>query len=139
MFCDRDEREILKYILQTLRQATDAGGLGAHGLSASIGPDPLFSQGAIKASAAGNIVATVNPGSNTLSVFKINPDSPSEIQMIGEPVSSEGEFPMSLAINANGTQVCALNGGNINGVRWEYSSSSLLVQFLSYPSIAATQ
>lgn len=46
---------------QNLREAVDTGGLGSHGISASItDPDPFFSQGAVKASAAGNIVAAVN-------------------------------------------------------------------------------
>ncbi|KAF8182609.1 hypothetical protein BJ912DRAFT_977802 [Pholiota molesta] len=36
--------------------------------------------------------------------------------MIGKPVGSGGEFPMSLTINKAGDTVCALNGGAINGV-----------------------
>lgn len=36
--------------------------------------------------------------------------------MIGKPISSGGEFPVSLAVNKAGTQVCALNGGAVNGV-----------------------
>ena len=112
------------------------GGRGQHGNST--GPDALFSQGAIKASATGKILAAVNvswrswrsfqgqadetrpppqPGSNTLSVFKINPTNPSQITQIGTPVSSEGEFPVSLAINKDGNQVCALNGGTVNTVK----------------------
>ncbi|KAG5645931.1 hypothetical protein DXG03_004720 [Asterophora parasitica] len=100
----------------TLRRAISTGGLGAHGITSPNGPDGLFSQGAIKASAAGNIVATVNPGSNTLSVFKINPNDPSNVRQIGEPIGSGGEFPVSLAINNKGNIVCALNGGEVNGV-----------------------
>ncbi|KAF8197454.1 hypothetical protein BJ912DRAFT_1020787 [Pholiota molesta] len=100
----------------TLRRAFDVGGLGAHGLSASVGPDPLFAQGSVKASSAGNIVATVNPGSNTLAVFSINPNDATSLQMIGKPVGSGGEFPMSLTINKAGNTVCALNGGAVNGV-----------------------
>ncbi|KAF5313274.1 hypothetical protein D9619_003030 [Psilocybe cf. subviscida] len=100
----------------TLRRAIDAGGIGAHGITDPNGPDPLFSQGAIKASAAGNIVAAVNSGSNTLSVFNINPTDATNLQMIGQPVGSNGQFPMSLAINKAGNMVCALNGGEINGV-----------------------
>ncbi|KAF5313069.1 hypothetical protein D9619_003029 [Psilocybe cf. subviscida] len=100
----------------TLRRAIDAGGIGAHGIPDANGPDPLFSQGAIKASAAGNIVAAVNSGSNTLSVFGINPTDATNLQMIGQPVGSNGQFPMSLAINKAGNMVCALNGGEINGV-----------------------
>ncbi|KAF8071935.1 hypothetical protein FPV67DRAFT_1667385 [Lyophyllum atratum] len=100
----------------TLRRAIDAGGLGAHGITDPNGPDPLFSQGAIKASSTGNIVATVNAGSNTLSIFKINPNDPTAISMIGKPVGSGGEFPVSLAINKAGNAVCSLNGGAVNGV-----------------------
>jgi len=101
-----------------LRQALSTGGLGAHGNdgSAAGGPDPLFTQGAVKASSAANIVATVNAGSNTLSLFKINPDAPANLQMIGKPVGSGGEFPVSLAINKVGDMVCAVNGGAVNGV-----------------------
>ncbi|GLB40423.1 hypothetical protein LshimejAT787_0802940 [Lyophyllum shimeji] len=100
----------------TLRRAVDAGGLGAHGNTDPNGPDPLFSQGAIKASSSGNIVATVNAGSNTLAVFKVNPNDPTAITMIGKPVGSGGEFPVSLAINKAGDTVCSLNGGAVNGV-----------------------
>ncbi|KDR69366.1 hypothetical protein GALMADRAFT_77472, partial [Galerina marginata CBS 339.88] len=55
-------------------------------------------------------------GSNTVSMFSINPANPSKLTMVGSPVSSEGEFPMSVAINAKATMVCVLNGGTVNGV-----------------------
>jgi len=99
----------------TLRQATSSDGIGSHGQPGT-GPDPLFTQGAVKASAAGNIVATVNAGSNTISVFNIDPTNPTNLEMIGDPIGSGGEFPVSLAINKAGNMVCALNGGAINGV-----------------------
>jgi hypothetical protein len=99
----------------TLRQATSSDGLGSHGAPGT-GPDGTFSQGAVKASAAGNIVATVNPGSNTISVFNIDPTNPTNLQMIGKPVGSGGEFPVSLAINKAGNALCAVNGGAVNGV-----------------------
>ncbi|KAJ7601769.1 hypothetical protein DFH06DRAFT_388514 [Mycena polygramma] len=99
----------------TLQQATSSEGMGSHGAPGT-GPDPLFSQGAVKASAAGNIVATVNSGSNTLSVFNIDPTNPTNLQMIGKPIGSGGEFPVSLAINKAGNMVCTVNGGAVNGV-----------------------
>ncbi|KAF7312261.1 hypothetical protein MIND_00239100 [Mycena indigotica] len=101
----------------TLRQATSSDGAGSHGLGGD-GPDPLFAQGAVKASAAGEIVAArkVNAGSNTISVFAIDPKNPTNLQMIGQPIGSGGEFPMSVAINKAGNNVCALNSGSINGV-----------------------
>ncbi|OCH94362.1 hypothetical protein OBBRIDRAFT_789268 [Obba rivulosa] len=100
----------------TLSRAVATNGLGSHGVSVPIGPDPLFAQGAVKASVAGGVLAVVNPGSNTISAFSINPNDPSALTMIGEPVSSEGEFPMSLAFNDAGNMLCALNGGAVNGV-----------------------
>jgi hypothetical protein len=47
--------------IQMLRQAVNTGGNGAHGLTDPAGgPDPLFSQGAVKVSAAAKMIATVN-------------------------------------------------------------------------------
>jgi 6-phosphogluconolactonase (cycloisomerase 2 family) len=99
-----------------LRQAIMTGGKGSHGVEAANGPDALFSQGSVKTSQATNLLATVNAGSNTLSLFSINPNDPAELSPIATPVPSGGEFPMSLAFNSDGTQVCALNGGQVNGV-----------------------
>jgi len=101
----------------TLRQAVSTGGLGGHGNDGGAnGPDPLFTQGAVKASAAGQVLAAVNPGSNTISLFSIDPANPTNLKMIGKPVGSGGEFPVSLAINKAGDSVCALNGGEVNSV-----------------------
>lgn len=36
--------------------------------------------------------------------------------MIGTPISSEGEFPNSVAFSPNGQNVCVLNSGAVNGV-----------------------
>lgn len=51
----------------TLRQAVSTGGLGLHGNEGGVdGPDGLFTQGAIKTSAASNMLATVNVGINSM-------------------------------------------------------------------------
>jgi len=100
----------------TLRQASFSGGNGAHGVTSPVGPDPLFSQGAIKTSKAANVLATVNAGSNTISMFAIDPANPAAITRVGDAVDSGGQFPVSVAFNAAGTQLCALNGGAVNGV-----------------------
>ncbi|KAJ8489507.1 hypothetical protein ONZ45_g13562 [Pleurotus djamor] len=100
----------------TLRRAISTDGLGAHGLADLNAPDPLFSQGAVKVSSAANLLAAVNPGSNTISLFSINPNDPTDLRMIGKPTSSGGEFPVSLAFSPDGKRVCALNGGALNGV-----------------------
>ncbi|KAF5391550.1 hypothetical protein D9757_002341 [Collybiopsis confluens] len=100
-----------------LRQAVATGGLGLHGNDGGVnGPDGLFTQGAVKASAAANMLATVNPGSDSLSIFSINPSDPTDIEQIGDPIGSGGEFPVSLAFNKAGDTLCALNGGQVNGV-----------------------
>lgn len=56
-------------------------------------------------------------GSNTVSLFSINPEDPTRLTLLGRPVPSGGEFPQSVAINSAGTDVCVLNGGKINGVK----------------------
>lgn len=47
---------------QTFDRAVATRGLGSHGVTDPNGPDGTFSQGAIKASAAGKVLATVNVG-----------------------------------------------------------------------------
>ncbi|KAI0630852.1 hypothetical protein C8Q77DRAFT_230667 [Trametes polyzona] len=100
----------------SLDRAVATRGTGSHGITDPNGPDALFSQGAIKASAKGQVLATVNPGSNTVSLFFINPNQPTQIDRLGEPVSTGGEFPMSLAFSSDGSRLCVLNGGAVNGV-----------------------
>ncbi|KAI0081947.1 hypothetical protein K474DRAFT_1586866 [Panus rudis PR-1116 ss-1] len=100
----------------TFSNAVPTQGKGSHGVVDPNGPDGLFSQGAVKASAANNMLATVNAGSNTVSLFSIDPQNPSNLKQVGQPVCSGGEFPVSVAFNKNGTQLCALNSGASNGV-----------------------
>ncbi|KAI0358021.1 hypothetical protein OH77DRAFT_1421289 [Trametes cingulata] len=100
----------------TLEKAIAAGGRGLHGIASPPGADGLFSQGGIQASTKGQVLATVNAGSNTISLFSINPRSPTDITPLGDPVSSEGEFPMSLTFNSAGTRLCVLNGGAVSSV-----------------------
>lgn len=69
--------------------------------------------------------------SNTLSVFSINPNDPTNVQMIGKPVGSGGEFPLSVAINNAGNTVCALNGGAVNGVGYFMSPTILHSDYAS--------
>ncbi|KAL0955026.1 hypothetical protein HGRIS_003945 [Hohenbuehelia grisea] len=98
-----------------VRRAVHAGGLGLHA-NPDGGPDPLVSQSSIKAFASTNMLATVNAGSNTIALFSINPSDPTNLHMIGKPVGSGGEFPVSVAFNKDGSRVCSLNGGAVNGV-----------------------
>ncbi|EKM78972.1 hypothetical protein AGABI1DRAFT_85824 [Agaricus bisporus var. burnettii JB137-S8] len=100
----------------TLRRAYDAGGIGVHGIQNPPVADSLFSQGSTKTSAVGDMVALVNAGSNTIALFKINPDDPTDLRMIGEPVCSGGEFPVSLVFNKAGDMLCVANGGAVDGI-----------------------
>ncbi|KAJ7240007.1 hypothetical protein C8J57DRAFT_1371961 [Mycena rebaudengoi] len=99
-----------------LYEAIYAGGVGASGVMANPGIDPLFSQGSVKVSESRGFVAAVNAGSNSVAVFRIDHANPGRLSMIGSPVSSGGDFPQSLAINKEGSRVCVVNGGKTNGV-----------------------
>ncbi|KAJ7773865.1 hypothetical protein B0H16DRAFT_113823 [Mycena metata] len=101
-----------------LYEAVYTEGTGGHGVRPdAIGPlDALFSQGSIGVSAAQRFVANVNAGSNTVTVFAVNTTNPAQLNVIGKPISSGGEFPTSLAINKAGNRLCVVNGGRVSGV-----------------------
>ncbi|KAG5638837.1 hypothetical protein H0H81_009608 [Sphagnurus paluster] len=99
-----------------IKRAIDAGGVGAHGINPPTGPDALFSAVPIKASSKRDFVVAVNAGSNTISLFKINPANPTNLEMVGKPVASGGEFPISVTINNSADRACTLNGGAVGGV-----------------------
>jgi 6-phosphogluconolactonase (cycloisomerase 2 family) len=90
---------------------------GATNGSTTPGPDSLYSQGAIAVSNTANLLAAVNSGSNTVSLFSIDPMTPSTLTALGAPMSSGGEFPISVAFNADGSMLCALNAGQMDGVQ----------------------
>jgi hypothetical protein len=58
------------------------------------GPDSLFSANSVVVS--GNFLFVVNAGSNTLSVFTIDPKNPQHLVLIGKPASTLGDFPISV-------------------------------------------
>jgi len=95
-----------------------AGGVGRHGIGEPVptptGTDQLFSQGSVAIS--GDYLFAVNPGSNTLSMFSINPDSPTDLTPIGKPISSQGDQPQSIGASPTTSNVCVLNSGQNNGV-----------------------
>ncbi|MCJ1284367.1 hypothetical protein MMC26_003698 [Xylographa opegraphella] len=95
---------------------TPTGGLGLLGTTATgpAGPDGLFGQNAVLVSE--DYLFTVNPGSNTVSMFSINVDNPTNLTMVGQPASTLGEFPMSVAYSPTLKMVCTINGGAMNGV-----------------------
>ncbi|PPQ69337.1 hypothetical protein CVT26_002569 [Gymnopilus dilepis] len=93
-------------------------GRGMHGTTTPPpqAADAIFSQGSIAINSEARLLAAVNPGSNSVSLFSINPEDPTELTLIGRPAPSSGEFPVSVAINSKGTSACVLNGGKVNGV-----------------------
>ncbi|KAI0322606.1 hypothetical protein OF83DRAFT_1080178 [Amylostereum chailletii] len=100
-----------------ISRAVATNGRGSHGLSETDGPDAVYSQGVIRASVAAGLVATVNPGSNSVSLFKVDPTTPSLLTEFGMPISSGGEFPVSVAFNDAGDMLCVLNAGAMDGVQ----------------------
>ncbi|GAM83058.1 hypothetical protein ANO11243_010440 [Dothideomycetidae sp. 11243] len=96
---------------------TSTGGMGAigvNGTGAPNGADPLFSQGAVQV--YGNMIFTVNAGSNTVSMFNINENDPQHPVLVGSPAATGGDFPMSLDYSPRLNKACVLSGGVKAGV-----------------------
>jgi hypothetical protein len=55
-------------------------------------------------------------------MFNIDMTNPDILTMVGAPIGSEGEFPVSLAVSEVTNNVCVLNGGANNGVAYVSSS-----------------
>ncbi|KAL8942672.1 MAG: hypothetical protein Q9216_001526 [Gyalolechia sp. 2 TL-2023] len=94
---------------------------GGNGLSSidgatnqSAGPDALLSQSALKVE--GRTMVAVNPGSNTLTMLTISPTDPTKLTMIGHPVSTMGEFPVTAAISPKNHMACVGNTGARAGI-----------------------
>ncbi|KUJ20110.1 uncharacterized protein LY89DRAFT_682894 [Mollisia scopiformis] len=101
---------------------TSTGGKGLQALTASAtagvapapgGGDPLFVQDAVVVS--GDYLFTVNAGSNTVSMFTIDPTNPWQPKLLST-ASSQGEFPVSITYSAALKTACVVNGGAIAGV-----------------------
>ncbi|VDB96709.1 unnamed protein product [Peniophora sp. CBMAI 1063] len=88
---------------------TYAQGNGSQGLP--IQAIALFSQGPVAVNQETGRLAAVNAGTNTVQLFDIDPLQPTSLTAIGDPVSSGGDFPVSVAIDNAGQRLCVLNGG----------------------------
>lgn len=96
---------------------TCTGGAGMTGVDAQgvpAIPDALFSQGAVKV--LGNSLVAVNAGSNTVSMFNIDLADPTKLTMVGTPVDTLGEFPVSVALSATLNMACVANSGAKAGI-----------------------
>ncbi|KAJ7097198.1 hypothetical protein B0H15DRAFT_902565 [Mycena belliarum] len=94
--------------------AVYAGGNGAHMGPDKSKPNGLASQGSLKVIRDKAVV--VNAGSDTAAVFQIDFQNPAFVRMIGTPISTMGNFPVSATISNTNGNVCVLNAGKNNGV-----------------------
>ncbi|KAF2164955.1 hypothetical protein M409DRAFT_56306 [Zasmidium cellare ATCC 36951] len=65
---------------------------------------------------SGDYVFAVNAGDDTLSVFKIDPNQPTNLQLLGKPASTKGHTPVSVTYSEALNIACALNAGDEPGV-----------------------
>lgn len=96
---------------------TPTGGVGSLMVNATgfqNTADTLGSQGSVVVS--GNYLFTINAGSNTLSMFEIDEWDPCHPRLIGSPVDTLGQFPISVDYSPKLRQACVLNGGAVAGV-----------------------
>ncbi|PMD50006.1 uncharacterized protein K444DRAFT_505672, partial [Hyaloscypha bicolor E] len=65
---------------------------------------------------SGNYLFNINAGSNTVSLFGINPSNPLHPYLIGEPAPSLGHIPVSVTYSQELNMACVVNGGDVAGV-----------------------
>ncbi|PHH76333.1 hypothetical protein CDD80_1602 [Ophiocordyceps camponoti-rufipedis] len=96
---------------------TKTGGIGqiAKDKNGTVTVDPLFSQDSVIIK--NNLLFTVNAGSNSVSHFYISETDPLHPMPLGEPVSSGGDFPNSVAYSDKHKIVCVTNTGAKSGVQ----------------------
>ncbi|KAJ6260814.1 hypothetical protein Dda_5045 [Drechslerella dactyloides] len=90
------------------------GSAGMEAMNATAGPDALFSQDSIIVQ--DNMLFTVNAGSNTVTMFNIDPQNPTCLTMVGEPACTMGDFPVAIAYSKKLKMACVLNSGASDGV-----------------------
>ncbi|KAI7338453.1 hypothetical protein KC315_g1751 [Hortaea werneckii] len=96
---------------------TSTGGYGAISVNPDGSPRPvdtLSSQGSV--TVKGNMLFTINAGSNTVVMFHIDPEDPTNLKMVGSPADTMGEVPVSVDYSDELHTACVLNGGSKPGV-----------------------
>ncbi|KAK6515422.1 hypothetical protein TWF506_007757 [Arthrobotrys conoides] len=76
--------------------------------------DALFSQHSVIIN--GNYLFTVNAGSNTITMFHVDPKDPLKLTKVGKSVTSHGDLPVSLAYSPKLNTLCVANSGKRDGV-----------------------
>lgn len=88
--------------------AVYAGGNGAHMGPDTSKPNGLQSQGSIKV--INDKLVACNAGSDTAAIFQIDFENPAFIRMIGQPISTQGNFPVSATIESVSSKLCFISG-----------------------------
>ncbi|KAI9813369.1 MAG: hypothetical protein M1832_006327 [Thelocarpon impressellum] len=95
-----------------------AGGDGATGIDIMTGlpadTDVLFNQSPV--AVINDTVLVVNAGSNTVAMFRIDPQDATRVTMVGQPVDTLGDTPNSIAASAALQMACVANSGARSGV-----------------------
>ncbi|KAI1878693.1 hypothetical protein JX265_002870 [Neoarthrinium moseri] len=97
-----------------VRTSTGGTGLVGTGNQGPVQVDSLFSQDAVHV--AGEHLFTVNAGSSSIAYFHIPPNDPTHPVLVGEPASTRGDVPNSVAYSPKHKLVCATNTGPRAGV-----------------------
>ena len=77
-------------------------------------PDALSSQDSVKV--VSNLLFVVNAGSNSLTMFTIDPQHPTTLKMIGQPGATGGDFPTSVAASSILNTACVAHTGAKSGI-----------------------
>ncbi|KAK4032135.1 hypothetical protein C8A01DRAFT_41419 [Parachaetomium inaequale] len=104
----------------TLTDGTGAVALNGNNQPAT--PDALVSQSALTIS--GDAIFAVNAGSNTLSMLAISPSDPTQLTLVGKPVSIPGEFPNTVGASSKHNLVCVGTTGARAGIACSSFSAS---------------
>ncbi|KAI9703654.1 MAG: hypothetical protein M1836_007424 [Candelina mexicana] len=64
----------------------------------------------------GSFLVAVNTGSNSFSVFSIDENDATKLTQVGQTISSQGEYPVSVAISEKLSKFCIANTGNKGSV-----------------------
>ena len=116
--------QILIHRLNIKGKLTKMGAVSTNGTGVNTSKtDPLVSQGPLIVYS--NYLFAVNPGSNSLSMFMINPSDATQLTLLSVQPTN-GWFPVSVTVND--MYACVLTGGNITGIRcFTYNASGLYV------------
>ncbi|KAK6356343.1 hypothetical protein TWF718_000704 [Orbilia javanica] len=76
--------------------------------------DALFSQHSVIVN--GNYLFTVNAGSNSITMFKVDTKDYLKLTRVGKPITSHGDLPVSLAYSPKLNTLCVANSGKRDGV-----------------------